>query len=70
MSYPGLQLRGELGLEVAHGAVGVISLNEDFGSDGRLLPHVLQAVSLERQETTMNTQLHIDTPALYSSGKQ
>lgn len=45
-TYPVLQLRGELGLELAHGATGVISLNEDFGSDGSLLPHVLQAVSL------------------------
>lgn len=51
-SYPGLQLGGELGLELAHGAVGVISLDEDFGSDGRLLPHVLQAVRLWRQEIT------------------
>lgn len=53
VSYPGLQLRGELGLELAHGAICVISLDEDFGSDGRLLPHVLQAVSLWKQDVTV-----------------
>lgn len=48
-SNPGLELGGELGLELAHGAVGVVPLDEDLGGDGRLLlPHVLQAVSLER----------------------
>lgn len=66
VSYPGLQLRGELGLEVAHSAVGIISLNEDFGSDGCLLPHVLQAVGLWKQEVTINTWSHVDTRPLWS----
>ena len=47
LPYPGLQLGGELGLELAHGAVGVVSLDEHLGSHGRLLPKVLQAVCLE-----------------------
>lgn len=50
VSYPGFQLGRELGLELADGAVGVVPLDEDFGSDGCLLPHVLQAVSLEKTE--------------------
>lgn len=64
VSYPGLQLGGELGLELAHGAVGIISLNEDFGSDGCLLPHVLQAVSLWKQDITADTWSHFDTMPL------
>lgn len=57
--YPGLQLGGELGLELAHGAVGIISLDEDFGSNGCLLPHVLQAVSLWKQKITMVMVKHL-----------
>lgn len=38
-------------MELAQGSVGVISLDEDFGCDGRLLPHVLQAVSLLKHKT-------------------
>ena len=49
--YPGLQLRGELGLELADSAIGVVSLDEHFGRDGWRLPHVLQAVSPERVKT-------------------
>lgn len=41
VSHLGLQLWRKLGLELAHGSVGVVSLNEDFGCDSRLLPHVL-----------------------------
>lgn len=54
MSYPGLQLRWELGLELAHGAISVIPLNENFGRNGCLLSHVLQAVSLWKQEITID----------------
>jgi len=48
LPYPGLQLGGELCLELAHGAIGVVSLDEHLGSHGRLLPQVLQAVCLWR----------------------
>lgn len=48
-------------MELAHGAVGIISLNEDFGSDGCLLPHVLQAVSLRKKEQEITiVQDHIN----------
>lgn len=67
-TYPVLQLRGELGLELAHGATGVISLNEDFGSDGSLLPHVLQAVSLWKDKVTIETWPHYNTPNTQQPG--
>lgn len=45
-SYPALQLRGELSLELARGPITVVPLHKDLGGQGRAAPQLLQAVYL------------------------